>query len=223
MDSRRAESFSDGVFAVAITVLVFDLLPIGADTTTSGQLTKELAHSWPQYAAYAISFLTIGIMWLNHHSLLSQVTRVDRPLLAINLFLLMGVVAIPFPTALIAEHLTGDSQAGGPVAAVAYGIAMIAISVGYSGMWLYLEAHRQRLGASARMRSPRTASLRFSAGLAGYVAATLLAAFVSAGIALALYGVIAIYYLFDHLPDASVAGPGPAAGEGSAGAEIDSF
>jgi hypothetical protein len=73
------------------------------------------------------------------------------------------------------------------------------------------------------MRSPRTASLRFSAGLAGYVAATLLAAFVSAGIALALYGVIAIYYLFDHLPDASVAGPGPAGGEGSAGAEIDSF
>jgi uncharacterized membrane protein len=162
-------------------------------------------------------------MWLNHHSLLSQVTRVDRPLLAINLFLLMGVVAIPFPTALIAEHLTGDSRAGGPVAAVAYGIAMIAISVGYSGRWLYLEAHRQRLGASARMRSPRTASLRFSAGLAGYVAATLLAAFVSAGIALALYGVIAVYYLFDHFPDASAAGPGPAAGEGSAGAEIDSF
>ncbi len=220
MDSRRAESFSDGVFAVAITILVFNLLPIGASVLSSRQLTHELSRAWPQYAAYAISFLTIGIMWLNHHTLLSHVTRVDRPLLAINLFLLMGVVAIPFPTALIAEHLVGKSAAGGPVAAVVYGITMVAISVGYSGMWLYLEAHRERLGASARMRSPAAASVRFTVGLAGYVVATLLAAFVSATVALALYGVIAVYYLFDHLPDPSgerqgMAGDGPAA--------IDSF
>ena len=222
MESRRAESFSDGVFAVAITVLVFDLLPVGAGTISSSELTNALLHAWPQYAAYAISFLTIGIMWLNHHTMLAHVSRVDRPLLAINLFLLMGVVAIPFPTALVAEHLTGKFRAGGSVAAVVYGITMIAISVGYSGMWLYLESHREKLGASARMRSPRTVSLRFTAGLVGYVVATLLAAFVSAAVALALYGVIAVYYLFDHLPDPSGAGPG-AAGEGQADAGIDSF
>jgi uncharacterized membrane protein len=231
MESRRAESFSDGVFAVAITVLVFNLLPIGAGTISSGQLTHALSSAWPQYAAYAVSFLTIGIMWLNHHTMLAHVTRVDRPLLAINLFLLMGVVAIPFPTALIAEHLTGDSRAGGSVAAVIYGIAMVAISVAYSGMWLYLEAHRERLGASTQMRSPRTASVRFSAGLAGYVVATLLAAFVSAAVALALYGVIAVYYLFDHLPDPAAAEKGPSAAEKGpsaawddpAGAEGDPF
>jgi uncharacterized membrane protein len=200
MESRRAESFSDGVFAVAITVLVFNLLPIGADAVSSGQLSHALVHSWPQYAAYAISFLTIGIMWLNHHTMLSHVSRVDRPLLAINLFLLMGVVAIPFPTALIAEHLTGKSAAGGAVAAVVYGIAMIVISIGYSGMWLYLVSHREQLGTSAQLRTPSAASVRFTAGLGGYVVATLLAAFVSAGVALALYGVIALYYLFDHLP-----------------------
>ncbi len=210
MESRRAESFSDGVFAVAITVLVFDLLPVGVGTISSSELTN------------ALRFLTIGIMWLNHHTLLAHVSRVDRPLLAINLFLLMGVVAIPFPTALVAEHLIGKSRAGGSVAAVIYGIAMIAISIGYSGMWLYLEAHRERLGAAARMRSPRTASLRFSAGLLGYVIATLIAAFVSAAVALALYGLIAVYYLFDHLPDPSEAGQG-AAGEGQADAGIDSF
>ena len=221
MESRRAESFSDGVFAVAITVLVFDLLPVGAGTISSSELTNALLHAWPQYAAYAISFLTIGIMWLNHHTMLAHVSRVDRPLLAINLFLLMGVVAIPFPTALVAEHLTGKFRAGGSVAAVVYGIAMIAISVGYSGMWLYLESHREKLGAPARMRSPRTASLRFTAGLVGYVVATLLAAFVSAAVALALYGVIAVYYLFDHLPDPSGAGQG-AVGEGQADAGIDS-
>jgi uncharacterized membrane protein len=216
VDSRRAESFSDGVFAVAITILVFNLLPIGAGSVSSGQLTRALSTAWPQYAAYAVSFLTIGIMWLNHHTMLAHVNQVDRTLLALNLFLLMGVVAIPFPTALVAEHLTGKFRAGGPVAAVVYGLVMIAISIGYSGMWLYLESHRDRLGASTRMRSVRAASIRFSAGLIGYVAATLLAALVSATAALVLYGVIAVYYLFDQLPDATDAGTADA---GTAGAD----
>jgi uncharacterized membrane protein len=223
VESRRAESFSDGVFAVAITLLVIDLLPIGAGTISSRQLTHALSGAWPQYAAYAVSFLTIGIMWLNHHTMLAHVTRVDRPLLALNLFLLMGIVAIPFPTALVAEHLTGDFRAGGSVAAVVYGLVMIAISVGYSGMWLYLEAHRERLGAVARPRSPATASLRFGAGLAGYVVATLLAAFVSAAAALTLYGVIAVYYLFNHLPDPAGGQEDPAAGDEPAEAESGLF
>jgi uncharacterized membrane protein len=223
VDSRRAESFSDGVFAVAITILVFNLLPVGAGSVSSGQLTRALATAWPQYAAYAVSFLTIGIMWLNHHTMLAHVNRVDRTLLALNLFLLMGVVAIPFPTALVAEHLTGKFRAGGQVAAVVYGLVMIAISIGYSGMWLYLESHRDRLGGSARTRSVRATSIRFGAGLIGYVAATLIAALVSATAALVLYGLIAVYYLFDQLPDATGADAGPAgadvsgAGGGPAG------
>ena len=214
MDSRRAESFSDGVFAVAITILVFNLLPIGAGSVSSGQLTRALSTAWPQYAAYAVSFLTIGIMWLNHHTMLAHVNRVDRTLLALNLFLLMGVVAVPFPTALVAEHLTGKFRAGGQVAAVVYGLVMIAISIGYSGMWLYLESHRDRLGGSARTRSVRATSIRFGAGLIGYVAATLVAALVSATAALVLYGLIAVYYLFDQLPDAT------GADAGTAGADV---
>ena len=216
MDSRRAESFSDGVFAVAITVLVFNLLPVGAGTITSQQLSHALSSAWPQYAAYAISFLTIGIMWMNHHTMLALVTRVDRPLLALNLLLLMGVVAVPFPTALVAEHLTGRFRAGGSIAAVVYCLAMVAISIGYSAMWLYLEFHRDRLGAPPRVRSPAAVSLRFSIGLVGYLVATLLA-FFSAAAALTLCGLIAIYYLFDHLPDpADVAGAGAeTASEGS--------
>ncbi len=222
MDSRRAESFSDGVFAVAITILVFNLLPVGARTISSRQLTHALSLAWPQYAAYAVSFLTIGIMWLNHHTMLAQVTRVDRRLLALNLFLLMGVVAIPFPTALVAEHLTGQFRAGGQIAAVVYGLVMIAISIGYSAMWLYLVLHREKLGASASMRSPRTASIRFSAGLAAYIVATLLAAFASAAAALTLYGVIGVYYLFDHLPAPAGASAGPArTGTYQAGAAAD--
>jgi uncharacterized membrane protein len=210
VESRRAESFSDGVFAVAITVLVFDLLPVARGSRSSSQLSHALSGAWPQYAAYAISFLTIGIMWMNHHALFAQLSRVNRPLLVLNLFLLMGVVAIPFPTALVAEHLTGGLRAGGSIAAVIYGLVMIAISIGYSAMWLYLQAHRERLGAPPPARSPRGASLRFSAGLAGYVVATVLAAFGSATAALTLYGVIAVYYLFDHLPDPADAASDPA-------------
>src|ERR1700745_210562 len=107
MDRRRAEAFSDGVFAVAITVLVFDLLSIGTHTLTA----TVLLHEWPAYFAYVVSFLTIGIMWMNHHSIMANITRVDRPLLVLNLFLLMGVVVIPFPTSIVAEHLLGSGGA----------------------------------------------------------------------------------------------------------------
>src|SRR5436189_3733065 len=125
MDSGRAEAFSDGVFAVAITILVFDLLSIGAHELSA----TVLLHAWPHYFAYVVSFLTIGIMWMNHHTILGHVKRVDRPLLVLNLLLLMGIVAIPFPTTLVAEHLTGPD---GKVATVTYGLIMIAISAGFA-------------------------------------------------------------------------------------------
>jgi uncharacterized membrane protein len=197
MDSRRAESFSDGVFAVAITVLVFNLLPI-ADRTARSLTPGVIGGYWPAYLAYAVSFLTIGIMWLNHHTMLAAVTKVDRKVLVLNLFLLMGVVAVPFPTALVADHLN-DSSAG-RVAAVAYGLVMIAISVGYASMWIYLAAHQHELGARRWVRTPRLSMLRFTAGNAGYVAGTLVA-LASPVAALIIFGLLAVYYLFDHLPD----------------------
>jgi uncharacterized membrane protein len=197
MDSRRAESFSDGVFAVAITVLVFNLLPI-ADKTASGLTARTLGHYWPAYLAYVVSFLTIGIMWLNHHTMLSQVSKVNRRVLVLNLFLLMGVVAIPFPTALVADHL--NDTTGGKVAAVTYGLVMIAISVGYGATWIYLAAHQHELGARRRVRVPRLSTVRFTAGNAGYIGGTLIA-LAWPVVALIIYGLLAIYYLFEHLPD----------------------
>jgi uncharacterized membrane protein len=210
MDSRRAEAFSDGVFAVAITVLVFNLLEIGSHDLTAHPY-HVLLSAWPNYLAYAVSFLTIGIMWVNHHAMFSAITQVDRRLLIINMVLLMGVVAIPFPTALVAEQLAARAAAvgksdisvaaaGGQAAAVAYGVVMIAISIGYSAMWQYIASHPKRLGAARLMEQPRMLNLQFSAGLFGYIAATLIAAFVSGLIALAIYGLLAIYYMFEHLP-----------------------
>lgn len=204
MDSRRAEAFSDSVFAVAITILVFNLLPI-ADKTAARlyPLTpRHLGHFWPAYLAYVVSFLTIGIMWLNHHTMLARVSKVDRTVLVLNLFLLMGVVAIPFPTALVADHLTGRDGGHGQatVAAVTYGLVMIAIALGYASMWIYLARHQDVLGARRSIRIPRLSTVRFTAGNAGYVAGTLIA-FVSPVSALIIFGLLAVYYLFEHLPE----------------------
>ena len=210
MDSKRAEAFSDGVFAVAITVLVFNLLAIGSQGLTS-QPYHLLLSAWPSYFAYVVSFLTIGIMWMNHHTMFAHLTKVNRLVLVINLILLMGVVAIPFPTALVAEQLKATSAAAGPAAAagataggkaaaVAYGLVMIAISIGYAILWLYLASHQENLGVARQIRPRRASNLRFTAGLGGYIAATLVAGFASAVAALAIYGLLAVYYLFEHLP-----------------------
>jgi len=193
MDSKRAEAFSDGVFAVAITLLVLELLPIGSDVLTA----KVLLHAWPEYFAYVVSFLTIGIMWLNHHTILAHVNRVDRPLLVLNLLLLMGIVAVPFPTALVAEHLLEE---GGTVATVTYGIVMIAISAGFAGVWVYVVTHARSLGAALPPGALRQSVPGFTLGGVAYAVGTLIAAFWSPVAGLIIFGLLAVYYLFEHLP-----------------------
>jgi uncharacterized membrane protein len=202
MSTGRMEAFSDGVFAVAITVLVFGLRPSG-----HGSLTHQLLHAWPQYLAYVVSFLTIGIMWMNHHTIMAHVERVDRPLLVLNLLLLLGVVAVPFPTALVADHL---GHSGGTAAAVTYGLVMIAISFGFAGLWIYVATHPSALGAAVPAEALRGSIPGFTGGLIVYVAGTLIA-LVSALAAVIIYGALGIYYLFEHLPSpAADAKPGPA-------------
>ena len=192
MPTGRAEAFSDGVFAIAITLLVLSLVVSG-----HGTLTSQLLAAWPRYFAYVVSFLTIGIMWMNHHTILAHVQRVDRPFLVINLFLLMGVVAIPFPTALVADNLTGN---GGTAAAVTYGLVMIAISLGFAGLWIYVVTHAAALGAAMPPEALRQSIPGFTGGLLAYVAATLIAAYVNAVAAVIIFGLLAVYYLFEHLP-----------------------
>jgi uncharacterized membrane protein len=205
MSTGRAEAFSDGVFAVAITVLVFGLLPIGTGKFLDARI---LLHAWPHYLAYVVSFLTIGIMWMNHHTILAHVARVDRPLLVLNLLLLMGIVAIPFPTALVAEHLR---YPGGGAATVTYGLVMIVISAGFAGVWVYVATHAPALGATLPPEALRNSIPGFTLGGAVYVAGTLVAAFFSALAGLVIFGALAVYYLFEHLPSpASDAELGPA-------------
>ena len=102
MDRGRLEAFTDGVFAVAITLLALDLSVAGPG---HGSLAYQLGHHWPQFVAYLISFLTIGIIWVNHHALVRNIAKVDRVLLFLNLFLLLFVVLIPFATSTMASYL----------------------------------------------------------------------------------------------------------------------
>ena len=108
MKPSRLEAFSDGVFAVAITLLVFNLK---VPDIAGGHLRAELGHQWPSYVAYVISFLSIGICWVNHHSILDRVAMVDRELLFTNLALLIGIVTIPFTTSLAAIWYNQGSNA----------------------------------------------------------------------------------------------------------------
>jgi uncharacterized membrane protein len=210
MSTGRAEAFSDGVFAIAITLLVLSLRLPGQGTLT----TSQLLAAWPQYFAYVVSFLTIGIMWMNHHTILAHVERVDRPLLVLNLLLLMGIVAIPFPTVLVADNLTHPRAA--TVAVVTYGLVMIAISCGFAGLWIYVATHAPSLGAAVPPEALRKSIPGFTGGLAAYVGATLIA-LLSPLAALIIFGLLAVYYLFDHLPSPAQAGPEAAPGAPGSG------
>jgi uncharacterized membrane protein len=192
MDSGRVEAFSDGVFAIAITLLVLDLRVSG-----EGPLYHQLLAAWPNYFAYVVSFLTIGIMWMNHHTILGHVKRVDRPLLVLNLLLLMGIVTIPFPTTLVAEHLTGID---GKVATVTYGLVMIVMAAGFAALWVYVVTHASSLGAVVPEGALRQSVPGFTLGGAVYAAGTLIAWFWSPVAGLIIFGLLAVYYLFEHLP-----------------------
>jgi len=194
METSRVEAFSDGVFAVAITLLALDLSP-GSGSTLGRQLLERgaVAH----YAAYLVSFLVIGIIWVNHHSVFRQIARVDRVLLFINLLLLLFVAAIPFPTALLAEHLT-DPVDSHP-AAFAYSAVMFLMGSSFGLLWWWA-VHGGRLLDRPMSRSEGKAALRrFSIGNIAYIA-LLGVAWVSAPLTLAGHLAVALYYVVDQTP-----------------------
>jgi uncharacterized membrane protein len=198
MAGKRAEAFSDGVFAVAITLLVLELKVPGGE----GPLLHRLLAIWPSYLAYVVSFLTIGIMWLNHHTLFGHVVRVSRTLLLLNLLLLMVIAVVPFPTALVGEelakHLHGDDA---KTIMVAYGLLMIVMSMCFSAVWWYVVFRPGVLDERLAREDVRRSIPRFGLGFFGYIVATVIG-FYSPLAALVLFGVLALYYAFEHLPAA---------------------
>jgi uncharacterized membrane protein len=135
----RVEAFSDGVFAIAITLLILEIrVPAGTD-----DVGGALLDIWPSYLAYVTSFLTIGVIWVNHHSVFTLLTRVDRPLVFFNTLMLMVVAFIPFPTRLVAEFLR--EERGERDAALAYALTFVVLSLVFEVWWRWIATGRRLL------------------------------------------------------------------------------
>jgi uncharacterized membrane protein len=186
MKTERLETFSDGVFAIAATLLILEVHRAG------GSVAHGLVHAWPSYVAYAISFLTIGIIWVNHHTVMQQIDRIDRTFLFINVVFLMIVAFSPYPTRVLAETLRDGSKA----AAFAYGLTFTLMAISYGTMWFYAALGRRLIAADADQRVVSGISRSFGPGWIIYGVATL-SSLISAYLAVALYGAIALFYVLE--------------------------
>ena len=187
METARLETFSDGVFAIAATLLILDVkVPAGSS------VTHGLLEIWPSYAAYAISFLTIGIMWINHHTVFRQIDRVDRTFLTISVVFLMVIAFVPFPTRVLADHLHHDATA----AAFFYGLTMVVMAAMYACLWFYAATGRRLIAVDADQRVVTGISRSFRPGVPMYALAAA-SSFLSSWLALGLYGGIALFYVLE--------------------------
>ncbi len=190
MGTNRVESFSDGVIAVAITLLV---LNISVPEPGPGRsLGHELAHMWPEYAAYVVSFITIGIIWINHHAMINRLARSDHAILILNLLLLMSIGLLPFATALMANYLTQSS--GESLAAVVYGGSLLVMATLFAALNRHILLVKAHMLHESLPEAERRQILRRSVrGLIPYAVATALAV-VSPYLTLAISASMAVYY-----------------------------
>ena len=204
MDRSRLEAFSDGVFAVAITLLALNLTVPGPGLGP-GYLVHQLHGKWPAFVAYLISFFTIGVIWVNHHALIRTIKTVTRTLLFLNLLLLLFVVVIPFATSTVADYLSevnGDAR----VATALYGASFVGMSIGFSAIFEWT-LHGHRVYEPLPPEQHWAARARFVSGGLVYVAATIVALF-NAIVAFVIIGLVALYYIFERTPRTAGAGGG---------------
>ena len=188
LGTARIEAFSDGVFAIAATLLV---LEISVGSTPGAQLGHELVTIWPSYLAYVTSFLTIGIIWINHHHNMRVIDRADRTFMFVNLLLLLDIAFIPFPTKLVADYL---NQAGERLAVIAYAMTLLVMAALYTIWWRYARTGRRLIAPSASEAELRAIDRGFSPGLPLYLIVFVLA-FVSPLAAVILSLALAAFYL----------------------------
>jgi uncharacterized membrane protein len=169
MGTTRLEAFSDGIFAIAATILV---LEIGVSSADDAHLGKALLELWPSYLAYSTTFITIGIIWMNHHTCVDTLNRADRTLLFLNILLLMTISFLPFPTKLVADHLQG---AGERPAVYAYSLTFVVMSVVFNTWWRYASRGRRLIAPGVPDSRIRAITRAFAPGVPIYVLAFLVA------------------------------------------------
>jgi len=186
MGPGRLHALVDGVFAIAMTLLVLDL-PQPAD---SQHLVHDLLHAWPSYVAYLVSFATVGILWIEHHGMMSAVRQVNRRFLERTLLFLLFISVIPWPTSIAARYAQHASQARG--AAVLYATTMLLMGVSFSLGWRYLAEHPDLVAEPARGAFPAGFRRALYGGLVYLVAIAL--AFVSPLASFTVDALIAVYF-----------------------------
>ena len=192
MGTNRLEAFSDGVIAVAITLLVLAIVPPTVEESAKTSLIHELGQRWPHYVAFVISFMTIGIIWINHHAMISRLAQADHSILILNLILLMTIAILPFATDLMATYLPANH--GQRLAAGVYGGAFLVMSVAFSILNRHiLLARAHMLSVEISLEERRRVLARSVSGVAPYLIATILAV-LSAYVTLAICGALAVFY-----------------------------
>jgi uncharacterized membrane protein len=185
---NRLEAFSDGIFAFAATLLILNLAVIEGKP-----LAGQLLGIWTSYVAYAISFVTIGIIWMNHHLVMHQIARVDRLFLVLNILFLMVIAFIPFPTRLLALYIDSPD---GEAAALAYGMTLTLTAVLFNALWRYAAWRRRLIRQDADHRVVSGISRSYVPGPIIYFVATVVAV-VSPWLSAGLYALIALFYVLE--------------------------
>jgi len=190
-DTGRIEAFSDGVFAIAITLLIIEVsVP---HVHGNEELFEALVRQWPSYVGYVISFLQIGVIWANHHNRFRFIARSDHILLFLNILFLMCVAFIPFPTAVLADYLKG-SAGETTTAGALYAGTLLVTAVLFTLLWLYAAAGYRLLDHDLEPRLLRAMTRRYVLGTVAYLVAFALV-FVSVTASLALIVVLALLFV----------------------------
>jgi uncharacterized membrane protein len=191
MSSIRVEAFSDAVLAITITLLVIE---IGRPELGDGSLASRLLDQWPDYLAYAVSFLYIGVIWLNHHALFARIRAVDAGLNWINLGILATVALVPFPTGVVASAFGEGSQADQEAAVVLYAIVGALMSAAWIPVFPYLHRHPDLLVDPAEAPLLAAQRSRPWVGVVSFGAAAVLGYFVSPELAIVLFVWMIVYH-----------------------------
>lgn len=188
-ETGRLEGFSDGVIAVAITLLVLNLQP-PSKLLSDGDLLAWFAHQVPNYLAFVTSFVTIGVMWINHHRMFTYIKRIDSTLMALNLLLLLMIVFVPFPTALVAQYLTMPSHI---VGALVFNGTYFLLAICFNVLLRYATHENRLLGKDVNQNEIETLLRQFRFGPLVYLI-TFVLTWVNVPASLALNLLLALYW-----------------------------
>ncbi len=188
-ETGRIEAFSDGVFAVAITLLVLSFQP-PPNPLSDAELARWLVSQWPVFFAFVTSFITVGVMWINHHRMFTLIKRADTALMGLNLLLLMLIVFVPFPTELMGDYI---AIPGHRLAAMLYSGTYVALAIGFNALWRYAAHNNRLLDKRTDPRRVATISFRYLFGPPAYLISFGIAWF-SAPASLALNLLMAVFF-----------------------------